>query len=85
MYYEDKKITALFLAGTIALSNGIITYADEAQTETVAYDEQYPLAGMLEQFGLNDTGYSDPMIASANGAWLPYTGEYQYINQYRVF
>ena len=58
----------------------MITYADEAQTETVAYDEQYPLAGMLEQFGLNDTGYSDPMIASANGAWLPYTGEYQYIN-----
>ena len=57
--------------------NGVI----QTQGETVSTaNEQYPLAGMLEAFGLNDTGYTDPMIASSNGAWLPYTGKYQYIN-----
>ncbi len=51
---QIRKVAAMFLVGTtLALSSGIMTYADETQSETVAYNEQYPLAGMLDQLGLN--------------------------------
>ena len=57
--------------------NGVIQTQKEAASTA---NEQYPLAGMLEEFGLNDTGIDAGMNGSANGIWLPYTGKYQYIN-----
>ncbi len=77
------KMIACALAVSLTLSSNITAFANQevqTQAENEAYDPNYPLAGLLEQFGLNDTGYTDPMIASANGAWLPYTDKYQYIN-----
>ena len=83
-YFDDNgtvPVNTVTPDGYTVDGNGAWTVNGVAQTRgTAGTGEEYPLAGMLEQFGLNDTGYSDPMIASANGAWLPYTGKYQYIN-----
>ena len=59
--------------------NGVVqTQGTGTETNTI-----YPLAGMLEQLGLNDTGvegWSDMNDNMRNGPYLPSTGKYRYTN-----
>lgn len=59
--------------------NGVVqTQGTGTETNTI-----YPLAGMLEQLGLNDTGvegWSDMNDNMINGPYLPSTGKYRYTN-----
>ena len=59
--------------------NGVVqTQGTGTETNTI-----YPLAGMLEQLGLNDTGvegWSDMNDNMRNGPYLPSTGKYKYTN-----
>ena len=59
--------------------NGVVqTQGTGTETNTI-----YPLAGMLDQLGLNDTGvegWSDMNDNMINGPYLPSTGKYRYTN-----
>ncbi len=67
--------------------NGVVqTQATNTVTNTTTNTE-YPLAGMLEQLGLNDTGVEGWTVPDhnmennmKNGPYLPATGKYKYTN-----
>ena len=89
MRKTKKQLAALGLAVLLASSMSMTAWAEtgtETGTETTqTTNTEYPLAGMLEQLGLNDTGIQGwPDLGTSNmpnGPYLPSTGKYKYTNR----
>ena len=80
-----KQIASFGLAVMLATSMTMPTFAETGTEITQPeYDPNYPLKGMLEEFGLNDTGiegWSDrSTLNMQNGPYLPADGKYKYTN-----
>jgi len=85
MRKTKKQLAALGLAVMLASSMTMPIWAETGTEQARSeYDSDYPLAGMLEQLGLNDTGiecWTDQnTLNMQNGPYLPSTGKYRYTN-----